>query len=60
VVELYDHARDPFELENLVPTPPGSRAAATEERLAALTERLADCGGIEGRDPDPASGHYCD
>jgi N-acetylglucosamine-6-sulfatase len=59
-VELYDHARDPFELENLAPTLPGSRAAATEERLAALSERLAACAGIEGRDPEPASGHYCD
>lgn len=58
VAELYDRARDPFELENLAAAP-GSRAAAVEDRLAALTEELADCAGIEGRDPEPASGHYC-
>ncbi len=55
VAELYDHVRDPFELQNLA----GGGAAAVEERLAALTDELVDCAGIEGRDPEPASGHYC-
>jgi hypothetical protein len=58
-IELYDHARDPFELENLSPTVPGTPAAAAQERLSALSDELADCAGIEGRDPEPASGHYC-
>ena len=58
-VELYDHVRDPFELRNLAPTRPGSRAGSTEQRLATLTDGLSDCAGIRGRDPEPASGHYC-
>ena len=57
-VELYDRRRDPFELENLA-ADPGSRAAAVEKRLATLTDELVDCAGIEGRDPEPASGPYC-
>ncbi|MQA72880.1 MAG: sulfatase-like hydrolase/transferase [Solirubrobacterales bacterium] len=57
--ELYDLVRDPFELENAASPSGGARAGAVQERLAAITERLADCAGIEGRDPEPASGHYC-
>jgi N-acetylglucosamine-6-sulfatase len=56
-VELYDRARDPFELQNLAAT--GARAGAVSARLATLTDELADCAGIEGRDPEPESGHYC-
>jgi arylsulfatase A-like enzyme len=56
VHELYDHASDPFELRNLAG---GASSAAIEERLAALTAELSDCAGIEGRDPEPDSGHYC-
>ena len=59
VAELYDRARDPFELENVAGSPPGSRAAETEARLGALTDQLAVCAGIEGRDPEPESGVYC-
>jgi arylsulfatase A-like enzyme len=55
-VELYDRARDPFELENLAA---GGSRAAVSARLATLTDELADCAGIEGRDPEPESGHYC-
>jgi N-acetylglucosamine-6-sulfatase len=58
-VELYNHATDPFELDNLTAVAAGSRVVETEERLATLTDELADCAGIEGRDPEPASGHYC-
>ena len=58
-VELYDRARDPFELSNLAADTANERAAVVTERLAALTDELADCAGIEGRDPEPASGHYC-
>ncbi len=55
--ELYDHDADPFELDNLIAT--GDADPKLEERLVALTEELADCAGIEGRDPEPASGNYC-
>ena len=58
-IELYDHARDPYELRNLFPPPPGSPDAAAEQRMGELTDRLSDCAGIEGRDPEPASGNYC-
>jgi N-acetylglucosamine-6-sulfatase len=57
--ELYDLVRDPYELRNAASANGGARAATVRKRLAAITERLADCGGIEGRDPEPASGHYC-
>ncbi len=58
-VELYDHSSDPFELENVGGSAPGSRAAVAEARLSRLTDQLAVCAGIEGRDPEPASGEYC-
>ena len=58
-IELYNHDSDPYELDNLAAVAAGSRVAEAEERLAALTEELADCAGIEGRDPEPESGHYC-
>jgi len=58
-VELYDHVSDPFELENLAAGSP-ERASPVAERLATLTDELSDCAGIEGRDPEPESGHYCD
>jgi hypothetical protein len=59
-VEHYDLRSDPFELHNLFPAQPGSDAAASERTLAARVARLRDCAGIEGRDPRPASGHYCE
>ncbi len=59
VAELYDHARDPYELRNVAGSAPGSPAASVEQRLSALTDELADCAGIEGRDHEPASGNYC-
>ena len=58
--ELYDLAADPFQLENLAPpgegfpTPPLARSRS--ERLAELRH----CSGIAGRDPEPASGSYCE
>jgi N-acetylglucosamine-6-sulfatase len=58
--EHYDLRADPFELDNLSPAPPGSPEAAKERHLAARLARLHDCAGIEGRDPEPASGHYCE
>ena len=59
VAELYDHAADPFELDNLVSTSDSARDATVEKRLSDLTTELEDCSGIRGRDPEPASGHYC-
>jgi N-acetylglucosamine-6-sulfatase len=58
--ELYDLVSDPFELENLYPTRPGTAARAAEDELAERLTRLSDCAGISGRDPEPASGHYCE
>ena len=61
VLEQYDVVRDPYQLENLAHSPSagGRRAARIEDELAALTSELSDCAGIRGRDPEPASGHYC-
>jgi N-acetylglucosamine-6-sulfatase len=60
IVEVYDRAADPFEFDNLaVVAPELPRTAAATDRLATLTDELADCAGIEGRDPEPESGHYC-
>jgi arylsulfatase A-like enzyme len=59
VVELYDRARDPFELDNLAASPESREAKDQAARLSAITAELADCAGIKGRDPEPASGHYC-
>ena len=59
VRELYDHVKDPFELQNLLPAAPGSPDEQLETRLSQLTDQLHVCAGIEGRDPEPASGQYC-
>jgi arylsulfatase A-like enzyme len=59
-VEHYDLRADPFELQNLFPAPAGTVRASQERELAARLARLEDCAGISGRDPRPASGHYCD
>ena len=58
--ELYDLSRDPWELRNLWPPPAGSPASRKSARLEQLLTKLSDCSGIKGRDPQPASGHYCD
>ena len=58
-VEHYDLRSDPFELDNLFPAN-GGAAAAKQQSLAARIARLSDCAGIEGRDPEPPSGHYCE
>jgi N-acetylglucosamine-6-sulfatase len=59
VVELYDTARDPYELDNLAGSTESARTEAVAARLSEITAELADCAGIEGRDPEPESGHYC-
>jgi arylsulfatase A-like enzyme len=58
--ELYDLAADPFQLENLYPTKPGTAERERQAQLKARLDVLRDCAGIEGRDPVPASGHYCE
>jgi arylsulfatase A-like enzyme len=58
--ERYDLAADPYELHNLCF---GGGACPADQRQAELEKRLtelSDCSGIPGRDPPPASGHYCD
>ena len=57
--EYYDLRDDPYQLNNLFPAPNGSGAADAIDRLEGLTETIKDCAGIEGRDPEPPSGHYC-
>jgi arylsulfatase A-like enzyme len=59
-VEHYDLRSDPFELDNAFPATPGSSNAAVERSLRRRLSVLRDCAGIEGRDPQPPSGHYCD
>ena len=60
IVELYDRAADPFELENLASVAAGrARVSAVTEHLSRLTNALAGCSGIEARDPEPAGGGYC-
>ncbi|HYU61262.1 MAG TPA: sulfatase [Solirubrobacterales bacterium] len=58
--EHYDLAADPFELQNLYPADPESLTGFVEGLLAERSARLANCAGIEGRDPAPASGNYCE
>lgn len=58
--EHYDLAADPFELQNLFPSEPGSAAAQAQAQLAEQVAQLRDCSGIPGRDPVPPSGHYCE
>jgi N-acetylglucosamine-6-sulfatase len=58
--ELYNLSLDPWELRNLSPAALGSPAYRKQARLEHQLADLADCSGIEGRDPLPASGHYCD
>jgi arylsulfatase A-like enzyme len=57
-VEWYDLEADPFELQSLAGA--AGANALTESELAARSARLADCAGIEGRDPLPPSGHWCE
>jgi N-acetylglucosamine-6-sulfatase len=59
-VEHYDLAADPFQVQNLFPAPEGTFERAIEDELAGKLAVLRDCAGIAGRDPAPASGHYCE
>jgi N-acetylglucosamine-6-sulfatase len=57
--ELYDVRDDPFQLDNLLATDPRGSAEA-EAEMAALLARLRECAGIEGRDPEPQRGDWCE
>jgi arylsulfatase A-like enzyme len=59
-IDFYDLEADPYQLENLFPTPPATPERAAYDHLAARLAELRDCAGIEGRDPVPPSGHFCD
>jgi arylsulfatase A-like enzyme len=58
--ELYDVHADPFQLQNLYPADPTTPAGIALAQLAERHARLAHCAGIEGRDPAPESGSYCE
>jgi hypothetical protein len=58
--ERYDLANDPYELDNQFPAQPGSPAAQAQEALEQRLDQLRTCAGIEGRDPQPAGGFYCE
>jgi N-acetylglucosamine-6-sulfatase len=53
--ELYDLQSDPFQLQNLY-----SRDDPDLEPLRERLARLRDCNGLEGRDPVPEDGSYCE
>jgi N-acetylglucosamine-6-sulfatase len=57
--ELYNLNDDPYELQNLFPTHNGNDQQSLNFLQGKLST-LQDCAGVEGRDPEPASGHYCD
>ncbi len=57
--EMYDLHADPFELQNLFPASSGSPEEEDQVRLQSELAALKDCSGVSGRDPAPASGHYC-
>jgi N-acetylglucosamine-6-sulfatase len=55
--ELYDLARDPFELRNIA----GAREARPLQRkLEARLAKLRDCAGVRGRDPQQAGHPFCE
>ena len=57
--ELYDLGADPFQLENVFQRNGGQ--PAVQGQLADQLEKLRDCAGIAGRDPEPPAGStYCE
>jgi N-acetylglucosamine-6-sulfatase len=57
--ELYDLERDPGQLENRLYDEPTEDAHDDAARLADLLDRLMNCSGIEGRDPQQPDRPYC-
>jgi N-acetylglucosamine-6-sulfatase len=58
-LEHYDLVADPYELKNLYPAT-SSTVLDAQGRLFSHLDPLRSCAGVEGRDPPPASGHYCE
>jgi len=58
--EHYYLEADPHQLENLYPADGGTPRAGVQAKLSARTRDLAVCSGIEGRDPLPPSGRWCE
>jgi arylsulfatase A-like enzyme len=54
--ELYDLEDDPYQLLNLATL---DQYDTREAQLRALTNQMSTCSGIANRDPEPASGQYC-
>ncbi len=59
-LEHYDRGADLFQLQNLAPAPGATPLADRQQQLADRLDILRDCAGVQGRDPVPASGHYCE
>lgn len=59
-VEHYDLAQDPYQLESLYPAPRRSPEGELELELQQRIADLSACAGLAGRDPEPASGRYCE
>lgn len=58
-LEHYDLTADPFQLQNLYPAT-ASPALDAQGRLFSHLDALRNCAGVEGRDPLPPSGTYCE
>jgi arylsulfatase A-like enzyme len=58
--EYYDLASDPYQLDNLLVTNPTPEVQARASELVARMAALQTCSGIEGREPRPPGGEYCD
>ncbi len=59
-IEHYDIDADPYQLENLFPSPRRTPEAKFARQAQKRMSKLSHCAGIEGRDPEPASGEYCE
>ena len=58
--EMYDLGSDPYQLDDMLPTASGSPDDQLRAMLVNKMRKMGDCAGIRGRDPKPASGHFCD
>jgi hypothetical protein len=57
--ERYDLEADPYQLRNLCFGGGSCPDDTEQETLQHLLARIRHCSGVPGRDPKPASGHYC-
>ncbi len=58
--ELYDLSTDPLQLSNLIGASRQSPTGLLQQQMEARMAELLVCAGIQGRDPVPASGVYCE